>query len=360
LTMGVETGSFEMKELADRICELIAQGQPAAVATILRREGSGPRAAGSKMVVDPGGGFIGTIGGGKLEADVLAAATKALSQNRPKRLFFDLTSTDAAAMDMICGGTISVLVDVLAPKPEELTVFDAWKQALETSAAAVLATVMTTDTTGAMQTLRCMIYADGRTIGHWPLSGDLLVQVVKIAGNGGSPRLIDTENAQTLVEPTAVPVTLLIFGAGHVSMPTARLAAEVGFRVIVADDRSAFANRERFAQADDVVVLTDFASALSGFTVDEHTYVVIVTRGHRHDKTVLAQALCSKAGYIGMIGSRRKRDTVYAALKQEGVSAEDIARVHCPIGLSIGAETPPEIAVSIVAELIAHRAGDAP
>jgi xanthine dehydrogenase accessory factor len=137
------------------------------------------------------------------------------------------------------------------------------------------------------------------------------------------------------------------------------MATEVGFRVIVADDREAFANRERFAEADDVVVIADFESALSMFAVDENTYVVIVTRGHRHDKSVLAQALRSKAGYIGMIGSARKRDTIYNVLRQEGICEADIARVHCPIGLAIGAETPEEIAVSIVAELIARRAGSA-
>jgi xanthine dehydrogenase accessory factor len=183
--------------------------------------------------------------------------------------------------------------------------------------------------------------------------------LASIAGKGGAPRLIAAEDAQILVEPTTPPLTLLIFGAGHVSLPTARMAGEVGFRVIVVDDRAAFANRERFTAADDVVVIADFASAMSRFAVDENACVVIVTRGHRHDKAVLAQALQSKAGYIGMIGSRRKRDTIYAALRQEGIADEDLARVHCPIGLSIGAETPEEIAVSIVAQLIAHRSGAA-
>ncbi len=346
-----------MRALANRICELIAQGQSAAVATILNREGSAPRTAGSKMVIDANGGFTGTIGGGKFEADVLAAAAVALEENRPKRLYFDLTSKNADAMDMICGGKMAVLVDVVTPTSDAQEVFNAWKQAQEVSVSAVLVTVMTTDVTGAVQTARCMIYADGRVVGPGSLSNALLKRLAGIAGKSGIPRLIDADNQQILVEPTATPITLLIFGAGHVSMPTARMATEVGFRVNVADDRAEFANRERFAEADRVVVIDDFASALAGFTVDENTYVVIVTRGHRHDKTVLAQALRSKAGYIGMIGSRRKRDTIYAALMQEGISSDDIARVHCPIGLAIGADTPEEIAVSINAELIARRAG---
>jgi xanthine dehydrogenase accessory factor len=346
-----------MNEMADRIRALITDGQPVAVATILSRKGSGPRTAGSKMVIEPSGKFVGTIGGGKFEADVLAAASTALTDKQPQKLFFDLTSDDAAGMDMICGGTMTVLVDVLKPDPDELAVFDAWKQAQKKPVAAVLATVMTTDTTGAVQTVRSMVYANGQTIGPWPFSNALLMRLTRIAEKGGAPRLIDAEKAQILVEPTAEPVTLLIFGAGHVSMATARMAAEVDFRVIVADDREEWANRQRFAEAEDVVVIDDFTSALAGFTVDKNTYVVIVTRGHSHDKTVLAQALNTEAGYIGMIGSRRKRNAIYAILKQDGTSDEALARVHCPIGFNIGAETPREIAVSIIAELIAHRAG---
>jgi xanthine dehydrogenase accessory factor len=348
---------METRGLAERICTLLANDQPVAVATILSREGSAPRTAGSKMVIEHGGAFTGTIGGGKFEADVLTAANEALAKRRPQKLFFDLTSDDAAGMDMICGGAMSVLVDVLTPASDELSVFEAWKRTQENSTAAALVTVITSDAAGATQTDRCIVYADGHTIGSWRLPRSLLTQMVKIAGKGGVPRLIEADDDQVLVEPTTPPVTLLVFGAGHVSMPTARMAVDVGFRVIVADDRSAFANRERFAAVDEVVVIDEFTSAMSRFATDENTYVVIVTRGHRYDKTVLAQSLRTKAGYIGMIGSRRKRDTIYAALKQEGVSDEDIARVHCPIGLTIGAETPEEIAVSIVAELIAHRSG---
>jgi len=346
-----------MNEMADQICALIADGQPVAVATILSREGSGPRTAGSKMVIAPSGKFVGTIGGGKFEADVLTAAHAALTENQPQKMFFDLTSDDAAGMDMICGGTMTVLVDVLKPVPDELAVFDAWKRTQEKPVAAVLATVMTTNTTGAMQTARCLVYANGQTVGSWPFSSALLKRLTKIAEKGGAARLIDAENAQILVEPTAEPVTLLIFGAGHVSIATARMADEVDFRVVVVDDREEWANRQRFAEAEDVVVVDDFTSAMAGFAVDKNTYVVIVTRGHSHDKTVLAQALGTEAGYIGMIGSRRKRNAIYAALKQKGTSDEALARVHCPIGLNIGAETPGEIAVSIIAELIAHRAG---
>jgi xanthine dehydrogenase accessory factor len=149
---------------------------------------------------------------------------------------------------------------------------------------------------------------------------------------------------------------LYVFGAGHVSRQIVPLAAHVGFKVVVTDDRQDFADAARFPAAREVLHLP-YEDVLSGFTVDEASYVVIVTRGHTHDKEVLAQALKTKAKYIGMIGSKRKRNIIYGKLLDEGFTEEDLRRVHSPIGLEIKAETPEEIAVSIVAELIQERAG---
>jgi xanthine dehydrogenase accessory factor len=146
------------------------------------------------------------------------------------------------------------------------------------------------------------------------------------------------------------------FGAGHVAVPTAHLASLVGFRVVVVDDREEYANTERFPDADEVRVIDDYNRAFEGFEIDADSFIVILTRGHRYDREVLEQSLKTKAGYIGMISSRKKRDTVYQTLIKEGVTTADrLAYVHSPIGLSIGAETPEEIAVSIVGEMIAER-----
>jgi xanthine dehydrogenase accessory factor len=124
----------------------------------------------------------------------------------------------------------------------------------------------------------------------------------------------------------------------------------------VLDDREEYANRGRFAEQAQVIVLKSFDNCFDGLQLDGNSYVVIVTRGHAYDKTVLAQALHTKAGYIGMIGSNRKRDAIYKALLAEGFTAEQLKTVHCPIGLKIETETPAEIAVSIVGELIEKRA----
>ena len=157
------------------------------------------------------------------------------------------------------------------------------------------------------------------------------------------------------LEPWAAANPLVIFGAGHVSRPTAQVAALVGFRVTVLDDRPEFANAERFPQAQ-TRVLASYTDCFAGLPSGPETFVVILTRGHVHDAEVLAQALRTRAGYIGMIGSRRKRDAVYARLLGQGFGPADLDRVHCPVGLDIGAETPEEIAVSVNAELIACRA----
>ncbi|MGD9211980.1 MAG: XdhC family protein, partial [Desulfobacteraceae bacterium] len=159
-----------------------------------------------------------------------------------------------------------------------------------------------------------------------------------------------------IIEPSARIKRVYLFGAGHVAQPTARFAAMVGFRVIVIDDRSNFANSERFPEAHDIRVIEDFEKVLSDLPINEDSFIVILTRGHFHDGTVLKQALKTNAGYIGMIGSRRKRDLIYDDLLNQGFSRDDFKRVHAPIGLSIGAETPEEIGMSIVAELIHKRA----
>lgn len=147
------------------------------------------------------------------------------------------------------------------------------------------------------------------------------------------------------------PSTAYLFGAGHVSRKVATLAEMAIVRVVVLDDRAKFANRERFPASAEVVVLDSFDRCFSGLEIDNDSYVVIVTRDHLHDGTVLAQSLGTKARYIGMMGSRRKRDELFKAFVKDGFGEEEPKRIHCPIGLEIKAETQVEIAFSIVSQL---------
>ena len=156
------------------------------------------------------------------------------------------------------------------------------------------------------------------------------------------------------IEPVLPTPLLYIFGAGHVGHELSKAAGRAGFDVIVVDDREAYANRERFPDAKDVVA-EDFDKALAAITPSESAYIVIVTRGHRDDMRVLRWAVQTNAKYIGMVGSRRKAITVFRELTNEGLKPELFERVHSPVGLDIGAITPEEIAVAIAAELIGVR-----
>ncbi|MBU1566356.1 MAG: XdhC family protein [Proteobacteria bacterium] len=166
--------------------------------------------------------------------------------------------------------------------------------------------------------------------------------------------LLDYQEMPVFVEPLVHPGTVHLAGAGHVALAVAKLATFVGFDIVVIDDRSEFAHPDRFPEAKEVRVVRSFATCLEDLGPND--YVVIATRDHLHDRDVLAQALRTMARYIGMIGSRRKRAAVYASLLKQGLTDSDLARVHCPIGLAIDAETPEEIAMSIVAEMVQARA----
>jgi xanthine dehydrogenase accessory factor len=159
---------------------------------------------------------------------------------------------------------------------------------------------------------------------------------------------------EVFIEPVLPPALLYIFGAGHVAYSLYKIATTAGFEVIVADDRESYANRERFPDARDVIV-DDFDAMTARLVPPEGSYMVIVTRGHRDDMRVLRWAVNGRARYLGMIGSRRKTITIYKELEKEGIPAEKFANIHAPVGLDIGAITPEEIAVAIVAEMIAER-----
>ncbi len=161
---------------------------------------------------------------------------------------------------------------------------------------------------------------------------------------------------QVLIEITGAPATLLIVGGGHVGQALAALASHAGFSVVVLDDRAAFANSERFPTTDRIIC-GDVMEELRRFPINASAYVVLVSRGHKQDELALREVVASGAAYVGMIGSQRRAGTVLTHLAREGYAREALARVRTPIGLDIGAETPQEIAVSILAELIAARRG---
>lgn len=177
-----------------------------------------------------------------------------------------------------------------------------------------------------------------------------------VAGERTDRQDASEDTIEVMIEVTERPATLLIVGGGHVGQSLATIAALAGFSVIVLDDRPAFANQERFPMADRVIC-GDFVDELRKFPIDATTYIVMVSRGHKQDELALREVAAFGAAYVGMIGSLRRVSTVLTHLAQEGVPREALERVYTPIGLDIGAETPEEIAVSVVAELVLVRRG---
>jgi xanthine dehydrogenase accessory factor len=218
---------------------------------------------------------------------------------------------------------------------------------------AVLATVISEEPMQEGMIQKGLISAEGLSIGPLTLEHKAL-QAAQEVIKDKKVRLIPYDKGRLYLEPVFSEPVLYIFGAGHISRYIAPVAQMVGFQVVVVDDRAEFASREHFPQADEIWV-EEFEKVGAKIEPGEQTYMVIVTRGHLYDYTILKQVLPMECCYIGMIGSIRKRNMIYKKLLEEGHTQEELNRIHAPIGLAINAETPEEIAVSIVAELIQVR-----
>lgn len=344
-----------MREILDETQRLLESGQDFALVKLTADRGSTPRAAGAEMLVRRGGTIAGTIGGGLLELTMMRAAAEVLEERCSRVTDMDLSGSDVASdEEMLCGGSAEVLITYVAPgDPTLLDICAAIRAAAAEQRRAWFFTIMPAAEGGSVE--YCLLQDDGSIVGARPCEPKALRTAVGKIAVHGSTKLADGRDV--LVEPLDVPATVVICGAGHVGHALAPVALGAGFRAVVLDDREEFADPQRFPGAN--VVLAPFGAALARLGVGEQSYVVIVTRGHVHDMDVLQQALRTPARYVGLMASRGKRARIVAALREAGFSDGDIARVHSPIGLSIGAETPAELAISIVAEMIQVRAGKA-
>jgi xanthine dehydrogenase accessory factor len=344
-----------LKQLIEQLCSFLDAGEDLAVATILTRSGSAPRTAGTKMIMRVNGDIYGTIGGGLVEARAQETAREIFETRQSRTFVFDMTGAKADTMDMICGGEVEILLEYIPAIEDNRMVFDAWQDALKTGLQCLLVTPLPTNNQG-KPGQRCLLHADASCFGPAPLPQEVRQTLLTRTLSSRYPTMLELPQGVFFVEPSYAPATLFLFGAGHVCQPTAALAAMVGFNTVVLDDRQEFANQKRFPKANQIVVVPTYDDCMTHLDIDDHSYLVIISRGHRHDQSLLRQALQTVAGYIGMIGSRGKRDKIYRNLMAEGVPRETLDKVCAPIGMAIEAETPEEIAVSIVGELIKVRA----
>lgn len=250
-----------MLDIYRELVNVASKGERAVLATVVSSRGSAPRKPGAKMLIKDDSTFVGTVGGGGLEKQVVEKALGVMNSGQSQVVHFDLSGRGEEA-EMICGGQMDIFL-----------------------------------------------------------------------------------------EPILHSEILYLFGAGHISQSTAAIARMLGFRAVIIDPRPEYNNRDRFPDADELIV-EDYDTAFSRLSVDEGSYIVIYTPGHRLDEKCLQFALGTKAKYIGMIGSKKKVIEVGERLLQKGVSQQLLDRVNAPIGLEIGAETPEEIAISILAEIV--------
>ena len=334
-----------MRHLLKQLIESLQAGRPAVLCAIVKNLGSAPRTSGARMLVLADGASLGSVGGGALEGACQSKARELLQgQGSFAELSFTLDATSAADAGMVCGGSVAVLLHRV--DSGLLAMMRRLRDEYQNGLRPMLLTFLPDGDTPP----RLLVFSPGN-------DDDVPVELrSEICRKGRrAPFIALFQGREVFVEPLVSPGTVHLAGAGHVALATAKQAAFVGFEVVVMDDRLEFANAARYPEAREVRVLDSFKGCLKDLGLDD--YVIIVTRGHLYDREVLAQALRTGAGYIGMIGSRRKRAAVYDSLRREGFGDTDFGRVHCPIGLAIGADTPEEIALSIVAELVAARAG---
>lgn len=332
------------------------------VATVIATSGSTPASAFSKMVItDEGKRSVGTVGGGCMEGDVLHAARQLYQENKAAVLSFTLNE-DEMIHGLICGGSLDVLVEPVTR--EAVSLFRELKARRDDGEDCVLATfledgLIERKTLFVQQTVNQgkaweekYGYPDRHTL------PDLTTQLDTATAKQKTIRQSHA-HGELILEPVTGRPHLIIFGGGHVSKYISSAASMSGFRVTVIDDRAQYANPERFPEAEETRAL-EFYEAFARLRISPSTYIVIVTRGHRSDEELLAEAIKTPARYIGMIGSKRKVLKTYQNLIADGASMEHLQRVHAPMGLDIGAVTAEEIGISIVAELIQVRRGIAP
>lgn len=341
-------GVNERAEVWTVAARLAAEGRPGALATICRRSGSLPMARDAKLVVRDDGKHWGTVGGGCVEADVIAQALDAAREGKPRIVRHTLNADLAGDLGLSCGGTAEFFVEPVVGTSEGAELYLAVAEAVQRRTPGAVYTAL--DWEGSPR--KVAVVGEKRcTLGA---GAGALAPAVPVRAEG-----LPRAEGDVFVEPLLRLPRVVVFGAGHVGVEIARLAARAGFYVVAVDDRSEFANPARLADVDEVIA-RDFRAVLDTLVLDEDDFVIAATRGHGFDAYIIERTAASPARYVGMLGSRRKKEVLWKALREAGVPAEALDRVRVPIGEDIGADTPAEIAVSVVAELIRlRRVGDA-
>ena len=348
-----------------------------ALASLVDSSGSIPMSERAKMLVADDGRVIGTIGGGCLEAEIINCGRQVLESGRPHVTEYTMTEQQAGESGLNCGGSVRIYTEQIDDRSGR-DMFSRIRKAKADRVPCVLATILSRSEPADSSRVRILFYGDGTRAGSF--GNEQLEEAVseRIEGvligeeavllqldhpldedTAAALGVIEAADAdiEVFLEPFVPPPVLYIFGGGHVGGQIARLAKNVGFYVVIVDDRPAFANAERHADADECIVATDIPELFASLPLDNQTYIVAASRGHQLDEVVIREAIQKPARYIGMLGSERKKLIMWKRIEAEIGCRQRLNQVHAPIGFNIGADNPEEIAVSVLAELIDVRRG---
>ena len=360
----------ESNQLWSEAVRTLERERPFALATVINVRGSTPREVGAKMIVREDG-QVGTIGGGCGEAEVFRKARLLLNEGSGARLT-EVDLTGDLDQDQIgsCGGIMDVFINLWSPGEDLelahrladgatkshpvglLSLIEAGDKVVLAAGAKILIDPSEPDTPAALAGLAPAALDEIRDLVSDGAAGFL--EVDEQGDLQAAVRLVRNGRTRVFVDPVAGAQRLIIVGAGHIAQPLANLGAMLGFSVTVIDDRPSFANRERFPTADKIIV-QPFAAAIDALKLDRNCYLISVTRGHAYDDETVRAALKQPGCFIGMIGSRRRVKATLARIEEDGIKPELLEQIHAPLGLDIGADTPAEIALSIMAEIIRER-----
>jgi xanthine dehydrogenase accessory factor len=360
-----------MRELLNEMNQALNAGRECVYCSVVETRGSTPQKAGAAMLVFPDGRQVGTLGGGCVEAEVKRQALRTLAGDEAAKtevLTFCLDDNYGWDDGLICGGRMRILADPMTAhaRPQWRAYYERFRAIVEAGAGCTEAVVISplpltpnpSPAEGRGESVsigsRYLFDASGHLVDQLGVAP--LPAVVQQGLTPLSKRPKPNHQHGVAYLPVLPRITLLIVGGGHVGQAVARLGADLDFAVWVVDDREAYANRERFPTAERRIV-GDIGQQLQALRAEitPSIYALIVTRGHSHDEEALYHLATTAAGYVGMIGSKRKIKLIYEDLLARGVPQAALEKVHAPLGFDIGSQTVPEIAVSIVAELIACR-----
>ena len=321
----------------------VAEGLRTATATVVKTERSAPRQPGAVLAVSERGDVAGSVTGGCVEPAVYEEAQEVLAGRSPRLVTYGIADDEAFEVGLPCGGTVHIFVDALAPE-----LVDPLAAAVRDERAAALAVSVTGPDAGAKR----LVFADEAPDGAIDSAArELLAR--------GESALVEVEGGQIFVSSFAPRPRMYVFGAVDHAAAVASVGRFLGYHVTVCDARAKFVTRERFPDVDDLVV--DWPDRLlARAPIDERTAICVLTHDHKFDVPALQAALATPARYIGAMGARRTNAHRAERLRAEGVSEEEIARIHAPIGLDIGSRTPEEVAIAIAAEIVAVTRGKAP